>query len=96
MNKIIYPNSRGRITILTPTGEVPFDIVCQKDVPSGVPYKIVSEDQIPTDRSFRNAWEVDFSEPDGYGGDYGIGTNLAVIGYDDDNNPIKEERGHIQ
>ena len=28
-----------------------------KDVPSGVPYKIVDVSEIPTDRTFRDAWE---------------------------------------
>ena len=28
-----------------------------KDVPSGKPYKIVDVSDIPTDRTFRNAWE---------------------------------------
>jgi len=28
-----------------------------KDVPSGVQFIIVDESQIPSDRTFRNAWE---------------------------------------
>jgi len=36
----------------------------------GFPYKIVPVDTIPTDRTFRNAWEWDNSiEPDGFGGE---------------------------
>ena len=36
----------------------------------GFPYKIVSADDIPTDRTFRDAWEWDNSiEPDGFGGE---------------------------
>ncbi len=31
--------------------------VAAKDVPKGKPYKIVDTDDIPTDRTFRNAWE---------------------------------------
>ena len=56
MNKILYPNPEGGICVLHPTGELPIEDVCQKDVPAGVPYLIVSEDDIPSDRTFRNAW----------------------------------------
>lgn len=66
-NKIIYPLQDGGIAIIHPTGELPFDEVCRKDVPANTPYKIVDESIIPTDRTFRNAWEMDFSNPDGYG-----------------------------
>jgi len=67
MNKILYPNSEGGICVIIPTGELPIEDVCQKDVPAGTPYLIVEDDAIPSDRSFRNAWEADFSNPDGYG-----------------------------
>jgi len=67
MTRILYPNSVGGISIVSPTGELPIEDVCQKDVPAGIPYLIVSEDDIPSDRTFRNAWEADFSNPDGYG-----------------------------
>ena len=65
--KILYPNSEGGVSVLHPTGELPIEDVCQKDVPAGVPYLIVTEDDIPSDRTFRAAWEADFSNPDGYG-----------------------------
>jgi hypothetical protein len=31
--------------------------IIAKDVPPGVPYKIIDAADIPTDRTFRNAWE---------------------------------------
>jgi len=65
--KILYPNSEGSLSVLHPTGELPIEDICQKDVPAGTPYLIVEDDAIPSDRSFRNAWEADFSNPDGYG-----------------------------
>ena len=67
MSKIIYPNPEveGGVCIITPTGEIPFEDVCQKDVPAGTPYLIVEDDAIPSDRSFRDAWEADFSNPTG-------------------------------
>ena len=54
MSKIIYTNSDGTLSIITPTGDVNDAI---KDVPSGLSYEIVEDSVIPTDRSFRNAWK---------------------------------------
>ena len=65
--KILYPNADGGVTVVIPTGALPFEDVAQKDVPAGTPYLIVEDDVIPSDRSFRNAWEADFSNPDGHG-----------------------------
>ena len=65
--RIIYPNDNGGVAVLIPTGEIEFAEVARKDVPAGKPYKIVNVADIPTDRTFRNAWEADFSNPDGYG-----------------------------
>lgn len=67
MTRIIYQNADGSVSILIPTSELPIADVAQKDVPAGTPYLIVEDDVIPSDRSFRNAWEADFSNPDGYG-----------------------------
>ena len=67
MSKILYPNSEGGISVIHPTGELPIEDVCQKDVPAGTPYLIVEDDVIPSDRTFRNAWEADFSNPNGTG-----------------------------
>ena len=67
MSKILYPNPDGNLSVIHPTGELPIEDVCQKDVPAGTPYLIVEDDVVPSDRSFRNAWEADFSNPDGYG-----------------------------
>ena len=67
MARIIYPNETGGISVVVPTGDLPFEDVCQKDVPAGKPYLIVEDEEVPSDRSFRDAWEADFSNPDGYG-----------------------------
>ena len=67
MTKIIFPNSDGGISVISPTGKLPIADVAQKDVPAGTPYLIVEDDVIPSDRTFRGAWEADFSNPDGYG-----------------------------
>jgi hypothetical protein len=65
--KILYPNPEGGISVIIPTGELPIEDVCQKDVPAGTPYLVVEDDVIPSDRTFRGAWEADFTNPDGYG-----------------------------
>ena len=65
--KILCPNSEGGICVIHPTGELPIEDLCQKDVPAGTPYLVVEDDVIPSDRTFRGAWEADFSNPDGYG-----------------------------
>jgi hypothetical protein len=58
MNKrIIYPTDDGGVAIIIPAVSVE---LAMKDIPAGKPYKIVDVADIPTDRTFRNAWE--FSE----------------------------------
>lgn len=63
--KILYPTSEGGVCVITPSGELPIADVAEKDVPANTPYLIVEDDVVPSDRSFRNAWEADFSNPDG-------------------------------
>ena len=67
MKRIIYPNPEGGICLVMPTGELPIEDVAQKDVPAGVPYKILEHNDVPEDHTFFNAWEADFSNPDGHG-----------------------------
>ena len=57
--RIIYPNDEGGVSILIPADECGLTIeqIAAKDVPQGKPYKIVDVADIPTDRTFRNAWE---------------------------------------
>tara|TARA_Y100001937_G_scaffold70520_1_gene95987 strand:+ start:547 stop:804 length:258 start_codon:yes stop_codon:yes gene_type:complete len=79
--KIIYMQTNGILAILQrnpeqinpDTGELWTDEeVAQKDVPKGFKYKIIDDSEEPTDRSFRDAWEVDDSDlTDGVGGDHG-------------------------
>jgi hypothetical protein len=70
MKRIIYQNDDNSISILTPAPECPLTIeeIAAKDVPTGKKYKIVDVSEIPSDRTFRNAWEIDESElTDGVG-----------------------------
>ena len=59
--RIIYPNDDGGVSILIPTPEYlethTIEELAGKDVPAGKPYQIVNVADIPTDRTFRNAWE---------------------------------------
>lgn len=57
----------GTLNIVIPSGEIEVEQVALKDVPAGVAYKIVDVSVIPSDRTYRNAWEVDMTNPDGYG-----------------------------
>jgi hypothetical protein len=70
--RIVYTDpSTGMLAVVYPTGEESLEITAKLSVPKGVSYWIVSEDDIPKDRSFRDAWEIDLSkmpEPDGEGG----------------------------
>lgn len=60
MNKrIIYPTSEGGVAIFVPAPECELTIeeMAERVVPAGVEFKIVDASEIPTDRTFRNAWE---------------------------------------
>ena len=35
--RILYPNETGGISVLIPSGEIPFEDVCRKDVPAMLP-----------------------------------------------------------
>lgn len=67
--RIIYPQQNGIVTIVTPVlnSELTIEEMARKDVPAGVPYKIIDVADIPEDRTFRNAWECVIDTPDGYG-----------------------------
>jgi len=59
--RIIYPNDDGGVSIVIPAPEaletMTIEDIAAKDVPEGKPFKIVDVADIPTDRTFRNAWE---------------------------------------
>lgn len=59
--RIIYPTDEGGVAIIVPAPECGLTIeeIAAKDVPPGKTYKIVDVADIPTDRTFRNAWEMD-------------------------------------
>jgi hypothetical protein len=56
--RIIYPTDDGGVAIIIPADcGLTIDEIAAKDVPKGKPYKIVDVSDIPTDRTFRSAWE---------------------------------------
>lgn len=67
--RIIYPKENGSIALVIPVPECGLTIeeIARKDVPAGVPYLIVNESDLPADHTFFDAWEADFSNPDGHG-----------------------------
>jgi hypothetical protein len=68
MKRIIFPNETG-ISILIPADcGLSIEQIAAKDVPVGLPYLILDSSEIPQDREFRGAWEADFSQPHGLGG----------------------------
>ena len=64
MKLIIYPNNNGGVCILTAAPECNLSIeeIAIKDVPVGKPYKIIDDTDVPSDRTFRDAWTADFTE----------------------------------
>ena len=59
--RIIYPTDDGGVAVIVPSSEYlethTIEELAAKDVPAGKEYKIVDVEDIPTDRTFRNAWE---------------------------------------
>jgi hypothetical protein len=55
--RIIYPTDDGVAIIVPADCGLTIEEIADKDVPEGKPYKIVDVADIPTDRTFRNAWE---------------------------------------
>jgi hypothetical protein len=58
-SRIIYPNDDGGVAIIVPASECGLTIeeIAAKDIPAGKEFKIVDVADIPTDRTFREAWE---------------------------------------
>lgn len=61
MKRIIYPTDENGVAVVIPTPEaletMTIEEIAAKDIPAGKPFKIIDTADIPTDRTFRNAWE---------------------------------------
>jgi hypothetical protein len=60
--QIIYQTDEGGVAVIVPTPEsidtYGIEAIALKDVPAGKPFKIVATADVPSDRTFRAAWEV--------------------------------------
>lgn len=70
--RIIYQDGFGGVAVVIPAAMCGLTVerIAQKDVPEGAVFWIVDASEIPADRTFRNAWELDtesLGEPDGVG-----------------------------
>jgi hypothetical protein len=81
--RIIFQNDEGGVSVIIPSPEClqkhTIEEIAAKDVPAGKPYKIVEVADIPSDRTFRNAWEVD------------VNTLTDGVGAESNEFPVKEE-----
>lgn len=70
--RLVYQLPGSPAAILTPCEcGLTLQQIGQKDVPAGVPFWIVDAADIPSDRTYREAWELDvdaMGAPDGVGG----------------------------
>lgn len=71
---VIFKKTNNTVGVLAPTQAAlqfaSIEQIAEKDVPHNLPYKIVEDADIPSDRSNRELWEWDNSiEPDGFGGE---------------------------
>ena len=61
MKRIIYPTDEGGVAVIIPSDEYLSDHTIEelaaKDVPDGKAYQIIDEADVPSNRTFRNAWE---------------------------------------
>lgn len=59
--RIIYPTDEGGVAVIIPTPKaletMTIQEIAAKDVPAGKEFKIIDIADVPSDRTFRNAWE---------------------------------------
>ena len=56
--RIIYKTDDGGVAVIIPADcGLTIEQIAQKDVPAGKEYQIVDVSEIPSDRTFRGAWQ---------------------------------------
>ena len=55
--RIIYPTDDGVAIIVPADCGLTIEQIAAKDVPQGKPFKIINVEDVPSDRTLRNAWE---------------------------------------
>jgi hypothetical protein len=59
--RIIYPNDDLGVAVVVPAPGVD-ETEALRAVPNSKPYLIVDVGDMPTDRTFRDAWQADFTD----------------------------------
>jgi len=79
--RIIYKTIEGTLSVISPAKcGLSIQQIAEKDVPAGRPYKIISANDLPDDRMYRNAWTVEDSIlTDGVGSEEGIPAESAYL-----------------
>lgn len=61
MKRIIFKTEDGGVAVIIPSPEWletnTIEDLAKKDVPAGAEYKIIDTADVPSDRTFRDAWE---------------------------------------
>lgn len=58
-SRIIYQTDEGGVAVIVPADcGLTIEEIAAKDVPAGKAYKIVDVSEVPSDRTFRSAWEM--------------------------------------
>ena len=53
MKRIVYKTEEGGVAVIVPADTIE---ACMKDIPTGAEYHIVEDSEVPSDRTFRDAW----------------------------------------
>jgi len=59
MKRIIYKTEDNGVAVIIPVlnSGLTIEQIAEKDVPKNTPYMIIDVEDVPTDRTFRDAWE---------------------------------------
>jgi hypothetical protein len=69
---IVYQTEDNGACVLFPVLDcgLTLEEIALKDVPAGAPFFYMDRTLVPPDIEYSNAWEADFSNPDGHGMGY--------------------------
>ncbi len=58
--RIVYEDANGQVYVVIPAPNCPLTVeqIAAKDTPKGVKYQVVEDTDLPADRTFRNAWQL--------------------------------------
>ena len=59
MKRIIYKTEDNGVAVIIPVlnSGLTIEQIAEKDVPKNTPYMLIDVEDVPTDRTFRDAWE---------------------------------------